>query len=402
VSLSISKDVGSNETDEFRLTEFEFAENNYFILSNTNDANEKIRIEFPFKCENIAAPYSATIYLFKNSHISQNDVIELRISDSINGNGRVGYIFTLAALLDKENSPFNEHSFPFAYYGFEKLVEGMTNCKPLLPSEKKEEYKLSDFYKEDVTCVVLCNENTQRETEFNFDNYLYSLYKYGFIYLENQEKDLISNNLSFIKANFNSIKENSHAGRQALKISKTKIDLAKEIYLTILIQSLISDQIHYLAQFHIHYQVFEILIDEILKNELILQVCSTTEELPGFKLKEKVSKIATDGYRISKLLSKYSNINNDFGIYFVEQLKKVFSLILETPIVNISDEDRDSNMLAELTYKLRNNLVHSYRKIYAITLNDNDFALLLIDVLDCFKYLICEIISTFDKPQLVS
>jgi len=400
VGLFIPKDIGSEEYDEFILTEFELSEDNFFILSNSNDYDEKVRIKFPFEAKNIASPYTASVYLFDNQYISQNDVIELRISGSQNGNGRIGYIFTLASLIDAANSPFNEHSFSFAYYGFEKLVEGTTSCTPLLPKAKSEEYQLTDFYKDNLSCIVLCNENTQRETDFDFDAYLFNLYQYGFVYINDQQKKLLTNKLVLINDKFDSIKVNSTAGNLSLKIKKTILDLNNESYLGVLIKSLVEEDNHYLTRFHTFYQIIEILIDDVLKNEIKIQIRNISIEMPGFKLKEKVSKIATDGYRINQLLTKYCSINNEFGKSFSEKLKTFFSLIAISTSVEENDENENDNLieLASLIYKLRNNLVHNYRAFFKFSSGENDLQSLLMEILEYFQYLVCEIILTFKIP----
>jgi hypothetical protein len=427
MSLLIPVETGADEFDDFVVTEFELGDKNYFILSNKREPTEKIRVLFPFECKDIAAPYTVQTYLFKNKHVSQNDVIELKISplekveikkeegkkDKVKS-FRIGYIFMLNALLEPENSPFNEHTFSFAYYSFEKLVSGEASCKPKIPHEKKDEYNLADFYETELSCVVICDQNTESVQGFNFEHYLFDLFLYGFSYVMDQNKKIRINNSAFIADKFETIKSTSSVDKQGLNITKAPFTQSEISYPITLIKSLISEESHFLTRFHTLYQVFEMLIDDILKSEIKLQICAGTEDLPGHKLKEKVSKLATEGYRVNLLITRYSKTSTELTLPLTEKLREVLTHINplyqesgeQEPRTEVDDtengEDKteiQATKLAGLIVKLRNDLVHNYRSLHSDPLKRSVKELLVTDIVDDLELVCCEVLISFGRQE---
>lgn len=423
MSISIPVETGADEFDDFVLTEFELGTQNYFILSNQNDPAEKIRLLFPFECKDIAAPYTVQTYLFKNKHISQSDVIELKIpwlekssvmkKDEKKGETkalRIGYIFMLNSLLEPENLPFNKHAFSFAYYAFEKLVSGETSCKAKVPHEKKDLYSLADFYDTELSCTVVCDQNTERLEDFNFEHYLFDLFLYGFSYVSDQNRTMRTNNSAFTTNKFATIKSTSSTGKQFLTLTKASFTHSETSYPFTLIKSLISEESHFLTRFHTLYQIFEMLIDDILKSEIKLHICAGTEDLPGHKLKEKVSKLATDGYRVNLLISRYSKTSAELTIPLTQKLKEILTHI--NPLYQeAGDQDLDAEpdndktniqatKLAGLIVKLRNDLVHNYRSFHTNLLKKSAKESLVTDIMDDIELVCCEILNTFGwRPE---
>ncbi|CAM3928276.1 hypothetical protein MUGA111182_17745 [Mucilaginibacter galii] len=426
MSLLIPVETGSEQYDEFRFTEFECGDQNYFILSNTNDPAEKIRILFPFGLTSIAAPYTVSVNLFQNQQITQSDVIELKLTSIGNGkdseiNGivqkekvkafRIGYIFMLNALLEPTNSPFNEHSFSFAYYAFEKLMSGEASCAAKAPKEKKDEYSLSEFYDVELSCVVICDQNTDKVSDFNFDHYLFDLLLYGFTFVSNQYQKIRVNASDFISSKFQTIRDTSAVGRLFLTLRKAPFTHTEISYPIILIKSLIAEESHFLTRFHTLYQIFEMLIDDILKTEIRLQICGNTEDLQGHKLKAKVSKLATDGFRVNLLINKYSKTSDGLTTPLTEKLYKMAThinpLYRETSQTSEeteefeSDEENDtqSTQLAGLIVKLRNDLVHNYRALYSNEQERSTKESLVTEIVDDLELVCCEILVTFGRKS---
>lgn len=398
--LLISKEDNSTETNSFSFSNTETAEKNYFVFKNDDGSGEEIRVEFPFSFENIPTGYTVSVYSFKNQYYSQNDLIEVRTNEKESNSGRIGYSFMLRSLLDKENNIFNEHTLPFAYYAYLKMLSGECVLKQCIPSKKQDTYLLSDFYEEDLVLFVLCDQLTNPISEFSFDDYLYYLFTHGFVYVNIKEKQIEFNNLSIIKDNFEVIKRNYHDGRYSWRIKPAQRFLRDEIYPAILAKKLITERHYFLSKFHILYQVVEILIAEVLKNEITLTVGNGQTNLSGYKLKEVLSKLATDGYRIAKLFNAYSKIPSGFDSLMIDKLKEFFD---EIQVHLPSDNDEPiSNKLSSLVYKHRNNLVHNYRIIHKDTERLDHYLKLLEEINSFFEYLVFELLYSFHKPTSIT
>ncbi len=396
MGLLIPKEDNSNETASFSFLTFVQEDKNYFVLSNEDGSGEQIRIEFPFAVQDVPAGYTVSIFIFKNQYYSQNDLIELRAKEKVTQSGRIGYAFSLRSLVDRDNNIFNEHTLPFAYYAFLNLISSNTVIDSKIPKKKSDVYSLNDFYDEGLVLIVLCDQLTQEIQEFSFDDYLYLLFIFGFVYVDTNDKQIAFNNLSIIKENFESIKSNFYNGRYSWKISAAPKFLRDEIYPTILAKQLITEDHYFLSKFHILYQVIEILIAEVLKNEIDLTVGNKGKNLPGYKLKEVLSKLATDSYRINRLLNEYSKIPSGFDHLMTSKLKEFFD---EMKIHLPSDYEKISNRLSQLIYKYRNNLVHNYRIIHKDTDRLSIYLKLLEEINSFFEYLVFELLHTYKNAS---
>lgn len=424
MGLLIPVEAGADDLNTFEPTEFERGEENYFVLSNVDDRDEKIRILFPFNFEKVASPYTVTVNLFRNHRIAQSEVIELRLPPKENSQAefggnvregkaksfRIGYIFMLNALLESENSPFDNHSFPFAFYTFEKLVYGEAGCLARIASEKKDVYSLSEFYDSDLSCVVVCDQNIAHIPDFDFDHYLFDLLLHGFTFVGDQNQKMRTNGSPFLATQFEAIRSRSPIGKLALTVDKAPFAHREISYPITLIKSLIAEETHFLTRFHTLYQIFEMLIDDILKAEIRLQICEITEDLPGHKLKDRVSKLATDGYRVNLLITRYSDISEGLSVPLTEKLRQMAIHINplyqesgegltdgEQKVADTSVISTQSTQLAGLIVKLRNDLVHNYRALYTDVAQRVAKEALANEIVDDLELVCCEILITFGR-----
>lgn len=359
--IQVKSNSPEKEYDKFGSPSFIQDDVNYFLLANEEDPNEVIRVNFPFDVPAITRGYSVSVHAFKNTHFNQNDIFEVRFDERANESGRVGYLFSLKAMEDKMNSNFNKHVLPYVYYAFEKLLTGDAAIKPNAIENKNEILQLKDIYNEDVTLLVLCNEYTQEIVDYQIEDYLYQLYLLGFVYIDTN-KHIVFNEIDFIKDNYNSIKVDIYKGRYIMRLSAAPKFLRNEIYPKKLVSSLVSDGHYFLTRFHTLYQVIELLIGFVLKREIEMNISLKQDTLTGYKIKEKLGEISTEGYRIKKLINEYAKIDEGFKNLFVDELKVFFQSIE----LKVDDENQEGHLtkLSTLLYKHRNNLVHNYRIIH--------------------------------------
>lgn len=399
MSLQIPKEDNSTEIISFSFSNIETSEKNFFVFKNDDGSEEEIRVEFPFSFENIPPNYTVSVYSFKNQYYSQNDLIEIRTSEMKSNSGRIGYSFMLLSLLDKENNIFNEHTLPFAYYAYLKMLSGECILKQKIPLTKKDIYSLKDFYEENLVLFVLCDQLTNEIAEFSFDDYMYYLFTHGFVYVNIKDKQIDFNSLTLIKDNFTAIKSNYHNNKYSWRIKPAQRFLRDEIYPTMLIKELITEKHYFLSKFHILYQVIEMLIAEVLKNEIMLTVGNGQRNLSGYKLKEVLSKLATDGYRITKLFNAYSKIPSGFDKLMIEKLKEFFSEIQVN--LPLDSDNLISNKLSSLVYRHRNNLVHNYRIVHKDPKKLENYLKLLDEINFFLEYLVFEILCSFYMPTSI-
>ena len=109
-------------------------------------------------------------------------------------------------------------------------------------------------------------------------------------------------------------------------------------------------------KFILIYQCYEVLIDYVTRAELNEKVC-TGVDYNGHKLKEIVYEISGEGYRLNKLLSKYSiyRKHSDFET----------SLSIEELFNKYKPELLDSSRkYSSIFYQFRNQIVHNLRMFY--------------------------------------
>ncbi|WP_026967511.1 hypothetical protein [Algoriphagus terrigena] len=391
---------GSSDFSEFSFSHFEQNGSNYFVLNNDDGSGEQIRIEFPFSIDKIPLDYTVSLFAFRNIYYSQSDLIELRLHEKVAESGRIGYIYLLSALVDRENSNFNKHTIPYVYLTYLKLITGINPFKEIIPTTQSDIYKISDFYNDDLVITAICDQLVVDVIDFSFDDYLYLFYTHGFIYVEDVLTTTNYNPIPFVKENFESIKESLYNGRYSWKIIGASKTLRSEVYPSVLIKRLISEKHYFLSKFHILYQVIELLISDVLKNEIMLTFNNLDNEVSGQKIKETFSMLATEGYRIKLLINSYCKHTIGFDTVMIEKINHFFSEIR----VNLPESDGDSvsNKLSSLIYKHRNNLVHNYRVIHQEGDRVNMYLVLLDELNSYFEYLIFEILHSYKRRLSIS
>lgn len=152
---------------------------------------------------------------------------------------RLGWIFPIQALLSNEHQyADNKHFLKYAYVAFLKLLkneEKYTTFNPQFTTITNN-YELTDFYGEDIIILVLSNSSLQKIDNFQIDNYITSLYSYGYYFCEPTE------NLKEIDTRSDS----ENPSGKKLIIQKNSPCLQKEDYLYRLFKDLLKNEEHHL------------------------------------------------------------------------------------------------------------------------------------------------------------
>lgn len=376
-------------------------EKNCFILGNSNTGDTGVKVEFiftpSFQFNDIVSSYKEVnevfeeAYLFKNQHFSQSKIIELRTTSSSDNDGKLGYFFTINSFIDIDNQILFPNKFlrTAAYRAYVSLLKGEVKCKLKVPSFSNSDLTLSDFYDETDILLILSKIFYKKVKNFNFVNqYLYPLKNFGFVITEDLSNQIFENEYEIVKNRFYELNDND-AEYHILKISPVS-NLIQEInYFDVLIRKLIPTlSIHPVIKFHYLYQVIEILIDFVLKNEIKKQIVNEIDSFSSYQLQQKINDLTSVPKRINFIFNNYSDIDNNIKDDIARDLIEYVHIF--------NGVAKEKTELEILFYAFRNGIVHDHKEIYTskISLPEN------IDkwnnIMDKIEFLIIEVISKFE------
>ncbi|MFM6220127.1 MAG: hypothetical protein ACKPJO_32180 [Dolichospermum sp.] len=328
----------------------------YFELSDVQN-NIKIFIDYVLTLDSEYKPEDYSLFILKSWVLDkENDIFQVFDKEFYKEPNRVrlGWIFPIQALLSNEHQyADNKHFLKYAYVAFLKLLknqEEYTTFNPLF-SKITNNYKLTDFYGEDIIILVLCNSPLQKIDNFQIDNYITSLYSYGYYFCQPIE------NLKEIDTRSDS--ENP-TGKNLI-LQKNSSCLQKEDYVYRLFKDLLKNEEHHLVRFYLLYQVIELIIQIVFERKIL-------EEINNFnnnpdknirKLKEKIDNISTEKKRVSILINDDVKINNPNLLISCNELIKLFN----DDDSNEKDDISKKQDLGGALYDVRCLIVHQFRKL---------------------------------------
>lgn len=327
----------NREKDIVTLNKLIFKEGNMFELVGKQLDEEEIVIDvvYPLKLDdeydNRIEQFD--IYLLKNPKVNENSIFQVYDKEY---NIRIGWIFPIQALVSKEHDySENEYFLKYAYIAAKKLLLNDITIENKDFDYSKEEYTVLDFYKDDDIILVVDNENTITINEYNIDDYIVSLYKYGYCF-----------------EGYNKLKYFEEINTK-LNLHRIKKNFRNEQYIVELFKSFLCKETSSLLKFYLLYQVIEMAIEKVFNIEFKSIIKSINNDPKSlFDKKEDLSTITNEKHRVRLLFNKYCN-----GINCSDELKDCCNTLLELQGKKLGD-----SMEASL-YSVRNLLVHSYREI---------------------------------------
>lgn len=328
----------------------------YFELSDVQN-NIKIFIDYVLTLDSEYKPEDYSLFILKSWVLDkENDIFQVFDKEFYKEPNRVrlGWIFPIQALLSNEHQyADNKHFLKYAYVAFLKLLKNQEEYITFNPlfSKITNNYKLTDFYGEDIIILVLCNSPLQKIDNFQVDNYITSLYSYGYYFCQPIE------NLKEIDTRSDS--ENP-TGKNLI-LQKNSSCLQKEDYVYRLFKDLLKNEEHHLVRFYLLYQVIELIIQIVFERKIL-------EEIKNFnnnpdknirKLKEKIDNISTEKKRVSILINDDVKINNPNLLISCNELIKLFN----DDDSNEKDDISKKQDLGGALYDVRCLIVHQFRKL---------------------------------------
>jgi len=277
--------------------------------------------------------------LFYNEDNFENNIFQVCVDSQ-----RIGWIFPINALLSSEHDyADNIYFLKYAYIATYLLIRDINSIdEKTIPQD----VNLVDYYDKENTIFVIDKENTRQIEDFNIEDYIVSLFKYGYTRNENGNfsPSPIKGNT---RLNIRPISKELSGNPNINALFINQFSLAKD---------------NEIIKFHICYQIIELLISKVFEHKfksLIENLSDNPENL--FDLREDLSTIAAEKERIKCLFHEYTSYDSfdrtELGILckqFLELNQKNYS---EAPYSNL--------------YSVRCMLVH---KLYL--LNDGSYNIL--------------------------
>jgi hypothetical protein len=362
--------------------EFDVASNGFLCYDDKGD-DPIFRYDLPYNLADLPNPgLTEKIYLFKNDLITSRRLFKLKLKDKPESNKLVGYIFPLNAFSDNPDIFDNIHLKKLAFNVLQKLLEEKDlSIKAHSPFYRTDAvYTLTDFYDEDLIVIVVCDQLVTFPN-YSFEDYLPALYKLGFRIAPNFNFIVPSSNCDTILNNFSLLQATVTVG-----IPKNRL------HLNYFISSLVKNELflkdNEVARFHLYYQVIEMLMEKVYKNEVNIEVISKFRSLPSFDVKELLRETMKETYSLEKLVgSNYSVIDAEI----MEELNFHIDTFLAYVGITYNGKGISSKI-----YKIRNILFHGYSKILENVLLDKlKVDLHLKKINDSFEYLIFDAITSY-------
>ncbi|HJP62756.1 MAG TPA: hypothetical protein VJ844_04910 [Mucilaginibacter sp.] len=361
------------------------AATNSFLCYENGGTDPVFSQDLPFILEEMPSQaYTEKIYFFKNTFYPSGKILTIEIDERLGSSKTAGVIFTLDDLLNLPEIFDNIHVKKVAFNVLKKLLEEKTlsiDSKPV-PYRSDSAYNLFDFYDEDAILIIICDQFVTFNN-YNFFNYLTTLYKSGFRYSPFAGFDPAPIESGIVQGNFSAL-------QKRLRLFASKNELSSNYF----IKELLTNFIYYskdneVGRFHLFYQVVEMLMEKIFKREVKEKMNKDFENASGYDTKDFFREVMRDSYVLDKLIGNtYSAIHPQIK----EELSYNIEQFLTYTLTGIPD-----NFSGKL-YKVRNTLFHGYSKILENdTLNKSITNSRLKKLNDSFELLIMELIFTYSS-----
>ena len=338
-------------------------ENNVFELK--SDDGSTLLYQPELQLDTAYDPKKYTLHFLTNDSpsCSENSIFQVSVNKQ-----RIGWVFPFQALLSNEHDyAQNPFFLKYAYVATDLLLQ---NVEETDKQVEPEQFYLEDYYNNEYNLLVLDSENTAKIDEFNLDDYLVGLFKYGYSFSEKGNK-----------------LANLPVAEQQKTISIKPI--AKELSDIPTINYLFKEQLPFandeVMRFHLCYQIIELLIEIIFKDQfsaLIKKIAADPEKLSDHK--ETLSKITNEKQRVKELFTQYAPHTETGNKTDLDTACK--------KLLTASGRDISGSYYYNL-YSVRCLIVH---QLYSLS---KDMLGMLEEINKAFLNIIMDVLFTFQKPS---
>jgi len=313
-------------------------EDSCFILS--NKSGREIKINTPLKLDSNFRDKDFEVYFLAKKNVKENEIYQVyrKRTDS-----RIGWIIPVLSF-DSALHDFadNEHFLRYAYVGIRESLKSLTSkvhSKTLMNDTL--ECKLSEIFHEETVLLILSKETYKDDFVFEIDRAIPSLIKHGYISLKERDPGEIKHQAAPPEG-------------PKLYIEEIVSSLDNCSLIAELMSSLYAYEEKPIFRFFYLYQIFELLIDGIYKNEqevLIQELIDSKGDSGRTKdALDKMQQFMSEKKRLGLLINEYTGVQSE-----LTNLKSICNDLL-------MDLGRDkSDNFESYFYKIRNFIFHQYR-----------------------------------------
>ena len=313
------------------------------------------------------------IYLLYNKRedYGENSIFQVRAKDRADKDNRIGWIFPIQALESCEHEyAKNIYFLKYAFIAIQKLLEYSQKC---IDEIECRDVMLSDLYTMEETVLLIDKENAAELADFHINDYVVSLYSYGYSFC----------------GNGNLFQSCNTPGDSSLHIKPISMDLKHIPYFSPLYREQIPIAEENISRFHLFYQIIEILIAEIFNlefREIVDTIHTAGIEIDLFEKREDLVALENERNRVKKLFHRYTRIPVDDSRVLLTACNKLLQLHGKLP--------RDD--AGEGLYDIRCLLVH---RCYVLS---NDEYRLLSGINDVLSSIVSQMVMSFKKNMDVT
>lgn len=328
MGLQMKKEEDVAESIELKTIIYD-EEKKAFDISESN-ASMHIQITTPLAVEKEYDPKDFTLFLLNNDECKENSIYQVYCEKK-----RLGWIFPIQSLLSKEHDYHEDiHFLRYAYIAIYLLLEGKDVTQTEVPVYK-ENLGIDDFYRSNSIVMILCNKNLNDIEEFDIEDCIVGLYKYGYSFVGKGNTD------------------GEMVVGDKLKLERLPKELRGERFIVELFKDILAKEGSPLTRFHLLYQVIELLIGKIFDKELQKIVDILAQKSNSlFDVKEDLNELAGEKRRVKRLFNDCSG-----------ELVNKSALMDKCNELLTCTEKKTQDKVEAAIYSVRNLLVHDYRSI---------------------------------------
>lgn len=365
--------IGDN-LDKYPLFFLKLDEESKEVILKNIERKVEIRLPYVLKIDKEFNPNDYMLYILFHNNLPENAILQLFEKDI---SERIGWIFPINALTSTNHDYKNNiHFLKMAYVSYINLASGNIsnlNSSSFIKSPTSQEaVGLIDFFYPQSVVIILHKPVLLKIEDFNFYEYLPSLYKWGYSMMFNPSKELHENKISQFYDEGKKI-------INKITINKMSCSLKDEGFIKKLFSEWLDSEQHPIMQFYLLYQLIELLINKVSKNEfkkIAINISQEKEDLE--ELPYKLQTLSRESAKIVILFKQYTQIQSN-------ELKELCIKFLNNPELRNKD-------LPELLYKVRCFLVHNYRDINKEQLKD------ITDINFYFEDVVISILNEYKEP----
>jgi len=345
----------------------------------TFSETEKLSIRYCLPKENAYDPNQLRVFLLKKKDLPEQSILEIKLD---NYTDKAGHLFPLQ-LFETEDAGYTKtpsddpRILRFQKAAFAAFCH-IARAYQMTPKqqEEKEPISLVKHFGDDTVVLTISNDKKRVPEDFELDNYLPNLFKYGYFKYESPREKTWQNGLD---VPFENIDKTTLLTLKRISPEIPNINFVKNIFI-----ELLSTAWSPITSFFLCYQVIETCIEKIRLENCDEFICNLNAS-------------KNDAVMMRKAMNDYQRESSE-----KERIKRLFTVFLSVHTINSLIEGKnllkrlgvdDSELVEdyEVLYTLRNYFFHAFPVVQEncianeLQLISWEFLLLTLEVLFRFK-----------------